>query len=160
MTKENIHHYLISNYNRLAYTHAYVLGYAVKGMVYAARIENGADLLPYITYVDRASSKNGGTYSLKYRPNRKQIAIINSVAAEVIEVCSVNELERLYANSKFNRGNIFEVLAANAFDGEQVEVKNAKFTESGDIIVKGTHYQVKYVAATFTDERTLHSLAA
>ena len=38
--------------------------------------------------------------------------------------------------------------------------KNAKFTDCGDMVVDGVHYQVKFNKATFTDERTLHNLAA
>lgn len=155
MTNENIMHYLINAYNELAYTHNYIFGYAVKGMVYAARVENAADLLPYIVNLDRASKKNGGTLQIKYKPNKEKVAIINENAAEIKAVCTVDYLEKLNANSKQNRGQIFETLAAELFGGQQVERKNAKFTECGDIIVNGRHYQVKYAKATFTDERTI-----
>lgn len=160
MKNEAIHNYLINSYNRLVYTHSYIFGYTVKGMVYGARVMDGANLLPYLTCVSTASSKNGGTYALKYRPNLKQIALINENAVEIKAICTLQYLEEQFRTTKWNRGQIFETLAAKAFNAYQVDKKTAKFTESGDIVADGIHYQVKYDKATFTDEKTLKNLEA
>ena len=155
MTNENIMNYLINSYNELAYTHNYIMGYVMEGVVYAARLEEAADLLPYITSLDRASKKNGGTLQLKYKPNKNQIALIIEKADEIKTVCSLEYLEKLNKENRQNRGQIFETLSAEVFGGYQVEQKNAKFTDCGDIIVNNRHYQVKYLKATYTDERTI-----
>ena len=151
--------YLCDEYNRLAYTHNYIFGYAIKGMIYAARVLNAADLLPYIASLDRASSKNGGTFSIKFKPNAEKIAMIAAAAVEIKPVCSVEYMENLFANSKQNRGQIFETLSAEIFNGVQMDAKNAKFTDCGDIVVENVHYQVKFQKATFTDERTVKNLS-
>ena len=155
MTNENIMNYLINAYNELAYTHNYILGYVAEGMVYGARLENAESLLPYITSLDRASKKNGGTIQLKYKPNKKQVAVVIENAVEIKAICTVDYLEKLNATNRQNRGQIFETLVAETFKGYQVEQKNAKFTDCGDVIINNRHYQVKYLKATFTDERTI-----
>lgn len=155
---EEIKNYLINEYNKLAFTHSYVFGYACNGIVYAARVMDARNLLPFLTYVDRASSKNGRTHSLKYRPNSKQWIMVCAQAEEVKTICTVDYLENLNANSRKNRGQLFEELVAQAFGGE-LEIKtNLKFTKSGDMILNNVSYQVKYTKATFTDERTLMNL--
>jgi hypothetical protein len=159
MKNDLILHYLATEYNKLAYTHNYVYGYTFNGMVYGAVLHDASDLLPYITTLDRASSKNGGTIQLKYKPNKEQLELIKVNADEILEICSEELLENLYKNSKQNRGQIFESLVADKMNGRQSEKKNAKFTDCGDIVVGRTHYQVKYLKATFTDERTLKNLS-
>lgn len=160
MANENIKEYLTREYTRLAFTSDYVFGYAESGMVYAAMVENADEILPYITCLDRASSKNGGTYSLKYKPTKAIAAILRVHASKVFAVCSVEYLESLNKASRQNRGQIFETMVAEILKAETPKAKNAKFTDCGDIIVNRRHYQVKYAKATFTDERTLRNLAA
>lgn len=156
---ESIKAYLVEEYNARAYTHAYIFGHAVGGMVYAARVMDARQLMPYIVTLDKASSKNGGAFSIKYKPNAEKWALITASAAEIRPICSVDYLEKLNAESKQNRGQLFESLAAETFGMKQWEAKNAKFTDCGDMVAKdGTHYQVKYDKATFTDERTLKNL--
>lgn len=157
---ENIKEYLTREYTRLAFTPDYVFGYTENGMVYAAMVENADGILPYVTTLDRASSKNGGTYSLKYKPTKAITSILQAHASKVLTICSVEYLESLNATSRQNRGQIFESLVAENLKAETPKAKNAKFTDCGDIIVNGRHYQVKYAKATFTDERTLRNLAA
>lgn len=157
--KENILAYIMSTYMRLAYTPAYIFGYAIKGTIYAARVTNADAILPYIATLDRASSKNGGTYSAKYKPNMEKWAIIMSAAVEIRPICTVDYMEQRKVETHRNRGQLFEDMVAAAFNMKQVDSKNAKFTKCGDVIAKdGTHYQVKYNKATFSDERTLHNL--
>jgi len=156
---ENIKEYLTTEYARLAYTANYVFGYAESGMVYAAMVEDADEILPYVTCLDRASSKNGGTYSLKYKPTKAIAAILRTYASKVFAVCSVEYLENLNRENRQNRGQIFEAMVAEILGAETPKAKNAKFTDCGDIIVNNRHYQVKYAKATFTDERTLKNLS-
>ena len=156
--KETIKAYLVNGYNKNTYTHSYVFGHAVSGIVYAARVMDGHGLLPFISYVDKASGKNGGTYSLKYRPNSKQWAMITAEAEEVKAICTVEYLENLKAGCRKNRGQLFEELVAQAFGGELESRSNLTFVDGGDMNLNGVAYQVKYTKATFTDERTLMNL--
>lgn len=159
MENITIQSYLTTEYNRRAYTHSYIFGYTVRGTVYAARVMDARDILPYIVSLDRASSKNGGTYSIKYKPNAEKVAIINTAATEIRPICTVDYMENLFANSKQNRGQIFEDMVIKAWHGAPVGGKNAKFTDCGDMVADGIHYQIKFNKATFIDERTLKNLA-
>jgi hypothetical protein len=164
ITMENkaIQNYLISTYNKLAYTHSYAFGFTMDEMVYVAIIMDARPILPYITSLDKASKKNGGTIQLKYKPTKAQKAVLIANADIIKPVCTIDYLEELYhaEGNKNNRGYLFEILVANLFDWKLNEIKNAKFTTAGDIIdtVNNIHYQVKYLKATFTDERTIHNL--
>lgn len=160
MKNEAIHNYLITNYNKLAYTHSYIFGYEANGMVYGAWIKDARPILPYITCLDCASSRNGGTVQLKYKPNKAQVALIIESASVIKPICTKAYLENEFRTTKWNRGQIFERLSAEVFGGHQSEKKSAKFTECGDIVVNEIHLQVKFLKATFTDERTLKNLGA
>ena len=151
--------FLIANYNRLAYTHDYVFGYVQNHTVYAAVVRDCADLLHALTYLDRASAKNGGTYSLKYRATGAIIAVLTARAEKVVAVCSEAYLEDEKARTRHNRGQIFEELVASVLGAKLNTKSNLKFTDGGDIIeADGRQLQVKFTKATFTDERTLHNL--
>lgn len=155
----DLHDYLVHEYARRAYTHAYIFGYAEKGTIYAARVENATEILGAITYTDCASSKNGGTISLKYRQNKDRIALITSVASEIRPICSVENLENLFRNSRHNRGQIFESLTVEAFGAIKNPNDHDDFTKAGDLTIGGKAYQVKFNKATFTDLKTLRNLA-
>jgi hypothetical protein len=83
---------------------------------------------------------------------------ICAAASEVLPICSVDYLEDLNKNSKHNRGQLFEELAAKAFGGELNTCANAKFTDAGDLTINGIAYQVKYNKATFTNEATMQRM--
>lgn len=150
--------FLIDKYNELAFTHSYILGYSQKGMIYGAIIEDGRGILPYILKVSKIASKRGESYNLRYFPNSEIIQIINMSATKIFPVMSTARMEEKFATEKGNRGNIFEDAVAEILKAEQPQNKCAKFTETGDIIKNGKHYQVKYAKATLTDERTLENL--
>ena len=157
---EAIKYHLCTEYNRLAATHFYVYGIVKNGLVLAYTVtKSGAESLMSLATLDRASSKNGGTYSIKFKPNKEQKAILEAIADEVKVVCTEDYLEAEFASRRQNRGQIFEELVAKMMGGKQATKKNAKFTECGDIEVGGIQYQVKYNKATYTDERTLQRLA-
>ena len=156
--KEQVQAFLTTELIKMEYTHSYIFGHKVKGVIYAARVANADSLIPFISYVDRASSKNGGTYSLKYRPNAEQWAMITAQAEKVKAVCTADYMENLKANSRKNRGQLFEEIVAKAFGGELETKSNLKFTEGGDMSMNGVVYQIKFDKATFVDERTLINL--
>ena len=152
MTHEN----LVNLYNANAYTHAYIFAYTEKGKVYGARIENAKDLIFSVTCTDTSSAKSGGrSISLRYRPNRQQVEIIKRNAVEILEICTMENLENLYRTERKNRGEIVEKLSAEKFHGKQIGKPNADFRTQGDIQIGSTEYQVKFTKATFTNEKTL-----
>lgn len=161
MMNEAIRKYLVDGYNEVAYTHNYILGWADNktGMVYGYRVMAATALLAWITSIDRASTKNGGTLQLKFKPTRAQKAIIMENAVEIKPICTVEYLESVRANStgtERNRGYIFERLACEVFGLEQNTQPNAKATTCGDgKDACGVHYQIKFDKATFIDEKTL-----
>ena len=94
---------LINKYNQLTYTHSYIFGYAYRGVVYSARINDGRALLSQLLYIDESSPKNGLQYILRYRPNHKQWQMICDNAQEVKKICTLNHLETLGRKLKKNR---------------------------------------------------------
>lgn len=146
---------MVKWYNNRAFTHSYIFGYNFKGNVYAATIKNASSLLYAITCLDKASDKCGGGYALKYKPNKAIIEMINAAAESVTLICSVDYLESLNAESRHNRGQLFEGLVQSVLGGELEAKPNAKFTEAGDITISGIAYQIKYNKATFTNEATM-----
>lgn len=158
---EMVHKYLVDGYNEVAYTHNYILGWAdtKTKMIYAFRTMDSKELLAWITTLDKASSKNGGTLQLKFKPNRAQKAIIMENAVEIKAICTVDYFEAIREEAKGlekNRGYIFERLACEAFGLAQNTKANEKATDCGDgVSPAGVHYQIKFDRATFIDEKTL-----
>jgi hypothetical protein len=153
--------YLLNTYIDIAYTHSYIFGYSIKGMIYAARVMDARPILPYLAILDHASGKNGGTYSAKFRQNSERIGLITAAACEIRPICTVDYMEQMFHNSPKNRGDLFEDMVAEVFNMKQMDSRNAKFTDCGDVVAAdGIHYQVKFNKATFTDEKTLHNLMA
>lgn len=159
MANEIIKKYLVDGYNKVAYTHNYIFGWVDKGIVYGYRVMDAENLLAWITTTDKASTKNGGTIQLKFKPNRQQKMMIMTEAVEIKEVCTEEYLETIRATAtgkEKNRGYIFERLACETFGLIQNTKSNAKATNAGDgQDANGIHYQIKYNTATFTDEKTL-----
>lgn len=146
---DEIKNWLINKYNQLTYTHSYIFGYAYRGIVYSARIDDGRALLSQLLYIDESSPKNGLQYILRYRPNRKQWQMICDNAQEVKKICTLNHLETVGRRLKKNRGETFELLVAQIYNGKVSDKCNLKFTNGGDMTINNVPYQVKYSSATF-----------
>lgn len=153
------HFHMIRKYYALSYTHHYVVGRPVGGLVYAALLRDvDAAALLAVTTLSKASSKNGGTLSVRFQPNLEQWAYITAHAVEVKVICTVEFLEKWAKEHGKNKGQAFEILTCEAWGGELESKPNAKFTEAGDMYINGEAYQAKYYKATFTDEKTLINL--
>ena len=138
---------LISRYNELAFTHNYIFGFTYKGNVYMTITTN--EILPFILKVDKAS--RGAGLSLRYKPTNKQKILLleNSTL-----LCSVDYLNDLKENSRYNFGEIFEKMVHERF-GKNWKKDNVPFTKGGDIEINGKAYQIKFEKATFASEKTL-----
>lgn len=143
---------MIERYNALAYTHNYVFGFTFDGNVYA--VTTGVEHLETILTLDRASRGDGT--ALRFSPT-KAIKSFLFTAYKPVLICSEEFFNDTVKNSKYNKGEIFEKMYTEKC-GQVWEKDNKKFTECGDIVVDGTHYQIKFQKATFTNEKTLTRL--
>lgn len=157
MEIKNIQESMAKWYSDNAYTHNYCFGYKANGVVYAALVKNvSAKMLFGLSKLDKASAKNGGGYSLKYKMNKSLWDMVCTVADDVQAICSVDYLETLNKTSKYNRGIIFEMLSAERFGGVLDTVPNKSFMDGGDFYIDGVPYQAKYLRATYTTESTMY----
>lgn len=153
---EQVHDYLVNGYHHSAFTSRYVMGYQKSGIVYASVVNMTPELLKAITKV-WASSDKEKSLALRYRPNLKQVAMIERNATTIKAICKVDELQALASKIKGNLGDAFELLVIQAFNGHKIGKQNTDFMTAGDMVVDGTHYQVKYNKATFTTVKTLRA---
>lgn len=149
-TNTTIYKSLIDRYNAVAYTHNYIWGFTFKGNVYMAITTS--EMMPFVCKLDKAS--RGAGYALRFCPNAEQkLALMPS--AKVL--CSEKYFNEVCAESKYNKGEIFEKMVTEYFG--QVWTKDAvPFTEAGDIEVDGVAYQIKYQKATFCNEKSIANL--
>lgn len=161
MEKEKLQEKMVEFYNENAYTHNYCFGFKWHGVVYAALVKNvNKATLIKLSKLEKASSKSGGGYALKYRMNAELWELVKTIADTVEVVCSVDYLEELNKNSKKNRGYLFEELTANLFGAVLDEKPNTSFRDGGDFYINGVPYQAKYMGATYTNEAIMHRMMA
>lgn len=144
--------YLMNRYEKLAYTNKYIFGFIQGEFVYYYETES----IIIGMVADTASSKNGGGKSLRYCPKKaeKENLILSGIAKIL---CTKSKFMNEVENSKYNKGEIFEKMITEK-NNQKWEKDNKKFTECGDIVINGTHYQIKFQKATFTNETTLDRL--
>ena len=147
MKNIDIFNFLLNGYNATSYTTNYILGFTFAGMVYMSYAEENQ--LPFLMKLDSASRGQG--YALRFKPNKAQKAMLLNNATPL---CSVDFFEDMVAESKYNKGEIFEKLVTESYD-QIWEKDNVPYTEAGDIEVNGVAYQIKFEKATFTNEKTL-----
>ena len=148
MTNTALLEAMIDRYNELSYTHTYMLGFEYRGNIYMAIVDR--KILPYVLKLDKAS--RGAGYALRFKPNMAQKTLLMSKGVQLI--CSKKFFEDSVANSKYNRGEIFEKMVTELY-GQVWEKDNIPFTEDGDLTVNGIAYQIKFQKATFTNEKQL-----
>jgi hypothetical protein len=136
---------MVEFYNTKAFTHNYIFGFNYKGNVYM--VKTTSKVLAYVLKLDKASRGKG--YSLRFKPNNTIREMLLAEGAELI--CSVEMFKSLVADSKYNKGEIFERLVTEWF-GQEWEKDNVPFTDDGDLTVDGIAYQIKYEQATFITE--------
>lgn len=145
---------LISRYESKAYTHNYIMGFTYKGAVYAMTcigLRSGIKL-------DKASSKNGGGYSIRYNPTAtEKKALVEAGICELI--CSEDYFMNEVTNSKYNKGEIFEKLITERA-GQKWEKDNVPFYEGADLTTEGKAYSIKFQKATICTESTLNRIGA
>lgn len=148
---------ILTGLARVEYTSVYAFAIREDQMVKAVVVEDANDILPLITICERQAKSHGSDWGVRIHGTKKNFALMKEYAREVVDICSVDCFEEIYATEgnrgSNNRGHIFEKLCAERMGGYQVEKKNAKCTESGDIVVNGEHIQCKLWNATVTTEK-------
>lgn len=144
---------MLDKYNSLSFTHRYIFGFHFKKNIYL--VEATSEILPLILTLEKASSKNGGGYGLRFNPNTKQKVLLLSKGARVL--CSKAYFDEIANNSKYNKGDVFERMVTEKC-GQMWHKDNLPFTMAGDIEVNGIAYQIKFEKATFVNEKTLARL--
>lgn len=150
MTNTALFMNLIDRYNAVAYTHEYIWGFEYKGNIYMSMTDSSA--MAYVCKLDKAS--RGCGMALRFCPTTDQKLALMA-GAQVL--CSKKYFEEVYADSKYNRGEIFEKMVTEYF-GQEWEKDNVPFTEDGDITVDGIAYQIKFQKATFCNEKSIANL--
>jgi len=152
MTNTALFKSMIDRYNKVAYTHDYIFGFAENGNIYACITKS--DVMPYVLKLDRASRGQG--MSLRFKPTtaQKEFLKINS---ECFIICSEKYFNEMHASMKYNKGETFERICTEYF-GQKWEKDSLPFTEGPDLTANGIGYQAKYQAATFCNEKSLNHL--
>lgn len=151
--KTNTFATMLGFYHTHAYTDRYIFGILFNGTLYMIKAD--ASSLGMLLKLDKASRGKG--YSLRFRPNRQQKALLMSMGATPL--CSAEMFAELVAESKYNKGETFEKLVTEYF-GQQWEKDNVPFTEDGDLTVDGIAYQIKFEQATFITEAQMLRMRA
>ena len=156
MTKQEI----IKIYHEKSYNHDYIIGFEMNKKIMACILSMTAEMIDMITTLSKSSSKNGGCDSIRFRPNKDQKQFIINNSKKVDEIMDSKEFEEINKNSaKPNRGDMFEVVVAKYYHGQQQQQRNLKWTDGGDVIINGHHYQCKFNKATWTTEKTVLRVA-
>ena len=142
---------LQDTYHQTAYTDKYILVYTYDGVVYMTFTD--AEMVNRVTCLDKAS--RGAGFSLRFKPNKKQKEMLLACGATAL--CSAVFFDGLFQNSKYNRGEIAEKIVTEYFS-QVWEKDTIPYTDAGDIVISGIHYQIKYEKATFTNEKTIDNI--
>lgn len=138
---------MIREYDNRAHTHDYIFGFKHKGNIYMKYV--GAEMLKNLLMLDRTSSKRGRAQSLRFKPTTAQKF---SLLESAVILCTIEDFENEVAESKYNRGEIFEKRITEFF-GQTWTKDNTSFEKAGDIEVLGVAIQVKFEKATFMTAR-------
>jgi hypothetical protein len=152
---------ILNKLSEVEYTHTYALALRDGHIVKAALIEDADEILPLITYAEYHDGKKHHGWAVRMNNCKASFDIMKAYAREIVDICTIEELEREYAeNGKAgsnNRGHIFEQFCAETLGGVQNKSKIEKCINSGDIVVNGEHIQCKFWNATVTTEESVNN---
>ena len=139
---------MVKFYNKQAFTHEYMFGFRFNGNIWMVKVTS--EILPFVLILDKAS--RGAGYALRFKPNKAVKTLLMSKGAAII--CSEQMFDELCAESKYNKGEIFEKLVTEMY-GQTWEKDNVPFTDDGDLTIDGIAYQIKFEKATFINEKQM-----
>ena len=153
-TNATLHAHMTNAYDNASFTHHYIFTFAYAGMVYAVNADMHAAELMVITSISKAS--RGAGYALRFRPTNDIKRYLIAVGATTL--CSKAYFDSLVKSSKYNKGEVAEMLVTEQLFGQTWEKGSVPFTQGGDIEADGIAYQHKHEGATFCNERSLRNL--
>lgn len=153
-TNTTLHAHMTNAYTNAAFTHHYIFTFAYAGMVYAVNATMNASDLMAITTIDKAS--RGAGYALRFRPTNDIKRYLIAMGATTL--CSKAYFDSLVKSSKYNKGEVAEMLVTEQLFGQTWEKDSVPFTQGGDIESNGIAYQHKHEGATFCNEKSLRNL--
>ena len=154
MTNSAILEMLLAQYNALAFTHNYIIGFPYKGVVYFGFIT--AEKLDRFFALGVASRGRG--YIIRFIPrNDQKLALLT--LANMQPLMSEKYFNMLLSESKYNRGEVFEKAITERFN-QTWEKDSVPFDKAGDIVIDGVPYQIKYASASLASEKTLQNRMA
>ena len=144
---------MFNNYNSVAYTHDYIIGFVLKKRVYVLNCKS--DFVKELAKLDHNSK---GEVSLRLNLNANDR--FKMLDAGAICLCTEDEFNSYCKANKYNKGDNFEHLIAERNGIEWAKSGGAKiaFTEEPDLTINGVGYQLKFEKATITDEGKLKRL--
>lgn len=144
---------LIARYESIAFTNNYIMGFTYKGAVYAVTCTG----LRFGIKLDRASSKNGGGYSIRFAPTEAEKKDL--VEAGLVElICSEEYFKAACDSCKYNKGEVFEKIITERA-GQVWEKDNVPFYAGADLTTDKP-YSIKFQKATICTESTLNRMGA
>lgn len=141
--------FLTENYLKYSKADYYIIGYIFGGNVYYSKV---TDIMPFLK-LDKAS-RNAG-YSL--RLNITKAEKIQLLELNPSYLCKAKHFYKLVKNSKYNKGDIFEMLILKKYH-KKWKKSNTPFYEKGDMRYKKQEIQIKFERATFTNEKQIKRL--
>ena len=143
---------LLARIEKIEYTNNYIFGFIYDGAVYAYE----TNALVTGIKLDKASSKNGGGYSVRYNPTKAEKEnLIKSGICKMI--CSEIYFLETVKNSKYNKGEIFEKFITES-KGVKWEKDNVRIDKGADIETAEGAWSVKFQKATILTESTLQRI--
>ena len=154
MENTAIFNQLVNGYHKSSATDKYMFGFIDRHNVWLAYAT--AEVLPYVTTLDKAS--RGAGYTLRFKPNKAQKEFLKTMEVEVL--CSEKFFNDYHSRmGKYNKGEVFEKMVTEKF-GQKWAKDSTPYYMDGDLTVNGEKWQIKFESATFTNESTLSKVPA
>lgn len=143
--------YMKKGYEIHVLTNLYIKGFSFEGFVYAYKDRGISDMV-----CENERSKDGGKAILKYKPTAaKKRALVKS--GRCLKICCAAKLEYLYNTTKYNRGEIFEMLILELF-GKVWHKDKTPFFAGYDLSDGLRNYSIKFFGGRYCTESTIDML--
>jgi len=157
--------YLFNQYNRLSYTHLYLLGIEKDGFINAVPLDTNNNQLKALFYACTRLSEPSDINSkqgtqLRFTPCKDLKGLLASLN-NCFPVCTVEHFNRLrqLENIK-NRGDAFELAICEYYNISWKGRTKESFDMAPDLYINGKPYQLKYYDAQITTELTIKNAIA
>lgn len=143
--------YMKRGYETHVLTNLYIKGFSFDGFVYAYKDKGISDVK-----CENERTKDGGKATLKYKPTAaKKRALVKS--GRCLKICCTAKLEYLYNTTKYNRGEIFEMLINELF-GKVWHKDKTPFFKGYDLTNGMHNYSIKFFGGRYCTENTIDML--